>query len=205
MVEVLDAAVEFKGKYLHAGLEIEREVLFHVFKFGHAFCVDGAVVAGPEPLPVHADAYSKPILHKAVLPVDAALVVEFRRVDNLFFAAKHLPAFQVELPVPEPEPDFKEPVPGRSFVQVCPAEGFVHRFHAFAQHPALLYQVFGALVPETEPVENFSRIPANVQRLPVAPFEIELFVREGETPRFNELEFLYVGELVVVAEHRVEF
>ena len=88
MVEILDAVVELEGKNLHSCFEIHREVVFEVFQFDGTFFVDGAVVAVVEPLPVYADAYAQAVLDKAVLPVDAALVVKLRRVHELDFAVK---------------------------------------------------------------------------------------------------------------------
>ena len=92
MVEILDAVVKFKRENLHACFEIHREIFLERDELRLAFFVDGAIVAVVEPLEVNTYAYAEPVLDKAVLPMDAALVIKRRSIDK-FGACDFLPTF----------------------------------------------------------------------------------------------------------------
>jgi len=92
VVEVLDAAVKFERKNLHARFEIHRKVFLERDELRLAFFVNRAIVAVVEPLEIDAYAYAEPVLDKAVLPMDAAFVIKQRRIDELG-ARDFLPTF----------------------------------------------------------------------------------------------------------------
>ena len=76
MVEIFDAVVQFKRENLHACFEIHCKVFLERDELWLAIFVNRAIVAVVEPLEVNTYAYAEPVLDKAVLPMDAALVIK---------------------------------------------------------------------------------------------------------------------------------